>query len=1134
MNAYVFDYFFHNRNLLDDEIAYISGYKKEDSDLIKKAGSDYCDIEFCKDDDSDCESGYSNQYATKDKKKKVYKKETYEKKAVISIFGRLEDGTSVCIHVIDYVTYFYLKIPEKYQSDTKTFVERLKYYLLSNTTMAPKHRILPTIEIEKWIDSNGFTNNEMINFARLSFKNFTTRNKFYMLFQKGVVLKKGEEEISMYEGKCYPYMRFLHDRNLPSIGYITAGKWINSEVCQTRCQVEVSCKYADLFPSENEELVAPDLSRCAFDIETAPLVSGDLNPVLSKGDPIIAMPVSFLIGEKYYNYVPILHGTLSEREGQEYEPIPCRDETELIQTFIKLLRFGPSDLTDYAPDITYSYNGNGYDWPYIYKRAEDLGIGIDLVQSSKFVNYKSRYETIELSSSGMGQNKLYYINFPGIINIDLLQYFKKQNDVELVDYKLDTVSRQYLIIADKNKPTFLDSVKILTDIISGIEGKVDEVAVKPENKYVNEIVYDAGGIDKIKDYVLEEKTERHKIEPSLPRLLNKIKLFKFTYEAYTSKKSSEDAKYSLEYTEMYAKAKRAAAFAKDGKMDEACSEMDEIATYSIQDCVLLHKLDKVRTISVNTSASANINSILWKVIFRCGSGVPIYSVVTKFAKQRNNKLIIDHFFDEYEYNKIFEDAIKNVEEVKAKYNEIVGKYGENKEMFEKKVSKFRENFYKFGVIAGGYVEEPKPGIHYNVATLDVNSEYPSIMMTHNLSIDTIVLADKYRGIEGIVYNDIEWMTVDGEKHVNTFVCDYENRKDEDQGVLPQVLEYLINRRKDVRKKQKKYKKGDPAYETLDAEQLAIKILCNSVYGTTVDKKSRLSCQPIGGCTTALARKYIIECGKMVAEAHDNATIVYGDTDSFFAEFKQSPLLSKEEGFIRTWEQAGACEKMINDFMQGPERRYKYMRIELEKVFSLLYLFDKKKKYFGKKHEKNDKGEIPSLSDFKMMTQGVKYKKRDSTLIEKFVGSTVQEFLVNERTELIFPFVWMTINEIKMGTFENRYFAKSCKYNPPYKNPAGTMGFRIWDIIRCLDEGNTPQIGQRMFYTYCNFPSNRGVPKSKIKKCDIAYPMDYLDDKKIDYPSFITFFVNNIEPILKIIDPNAYEKVRNKIKYFYAE
>ena len=39
--------------------------------------------------------------------------------------------------------------------------------------------------------------------------------------------------------------------------------------------------------------------------------------------------------------------------------------------------------------------------------------------------------------------------------------------------------------------------------------------------------------------------------------------------------------------------------------------------------------------------------------------------------------------------------------------------------------------------AGGYVREPKEGIHEKIALFDFQSLYPSITITHNISPETV-------------------------------------------------------------------------------------------------------------------------------------------------------------------------------------------------------------------------------------------------------------------------------------------------------------------------------------------------------------------------------------------------------------
>ena len=1167
-SVFIFDQFFYNKNLTSFESQFLvrgrhpltpspgrhplnSGSEEERS-LNSDSGSgtpenppkppefqenpvpSAASYEFVGEDDSDPETGYVRQKESSGKKKKKTLQGKYRKKAVATLFGRTSSGVPVAIHVINLETYFCIKVSEKYSQNPQEFLKKFKYqlYLPGNFLEIPvKHKNYElSLEIVYWIDADGFTNNTMEPFLKLTFKNFGTRNRYFNYLKK--LDKIGDLPLKLYEGKCYPYMRFLHDQNLDPVSWITLKNFINLPEGEkvTRCPIEVLVRYEDLEPVQKPPL-PPPLSVLAFDIETAPLISGALHPVLSRGDPIIAMPVSFKIGEKYYNYVPIFlsHSKIPEDVQTPYIPIPCKTEEELIRTFIKFLREGPSAFDSGAPkgqipDITLSFNGNGYDWEYIVTRAKALDIFEDLQKSSKFLDYPSKIDERHLESSGLGKNDVYYLDLPGIINIDLLPYFKKQNSVELPDLKLDTIAKHYLTIKEE-KITFLNYLDILVKILKSSnpsqslreEAKSLEEIKEKTGVFLEKIVKLSGGLEKVQE-----------MAGNPDGTLNYVLLSKIIYEGYQHKTSSEKAKYDLPYETMYQYMAEALKLHEEdpvGNLDEINRRMDEIAKYSIQDCILLHKLDTNRTVILNTYSNANISSITWKTVFKCGSGVPIYSVVLKYAKQRNKKVLVDCFFDQEEYDDLFETAVRNVPEYRDRYAKLHDDY-EGKSL-ETKIKKFKKEFYEFGVISGGYVKDPESGIHHNVATFDVNSEYPSIMMTHNLSMDTLVKDDRYRGLPGFTYNDIEWETVDGKKHTTTFVCDYKNRKYEDQGLLPQVLEYYVGRRKEVRAIQKKLIDGSPEWLTLEAEQLAIKILCNSVYGTTVDKKSRLSCIAIGGCTTAKSREYIIECADLVRQWFTNVTIVYGDTDSFFARFDY-PGMTKEEAFQAAWNDSKKVEGLLNNYMQNERAvTYKYMKIEFEKIFSLLYLFDKKKKYFGKKHE------CPDLTIFKPICMGVKYKKRDSSGIEKFVGTVVQELVMNEKLDLIIPFIQGCFVEIKKGKFENNYFKKSCKYNPPYANPKGTMGHVIYEIIKDLDEGNTPQKDQRMFYTYCKFPENAGRSRYKVKKTEIAYPFDYLTkEHKIDYSYYVEFFLNNIETILKTIDSDKFQVLKQKVKTYF--
>ena len=66
-----------------------------------------------------------------------------------------------------------------------------------------------------------------------------------------------------------------------------------------------------------------------------------------------------------------------------------------------------------------------------------------------------------------------------------------------------------------------------------------------------------------------------------------------------------------------------------------------------------------------------------------------------------------------------------------------------------------ERHEKDAAYVGAYVKDPIVGFHNYVASFDVNSEYPSVIMGSNISPETLVGPDDYTaGMRGIISNNI--------------------------------------------------------------------------------------------------------------------------------------------------------------------------------------------------------------------------------------------------------------------------------------------------------------------------------------------------------------------------------------------
>jgi DNA polymerase elongation subunit (family B) len=159
-----------------------------------------------------------------------------------------------------------------------------------------------------------------------------------------------------------------------------------------------------------------------------------------------------------------------------------------------------------------------------------------------------------------------------------------------------------------------------------------------------------------------------------------------------------------------------------------------------------------------------------------------------------------------------------------------------------------ESFHEEKSIEGAFVKDPIPGLYKNVASFDLASLYPHIIMALNMSPetihDTMVDVDVKTLLEG-AYNVIEGFSLAPNGSM------YDMSK---AGFLPALMKYYYSERKIVKKEMLKLKSQleisretllpeDRRYlenriATLHALQLALKIALNSAYGALAQKSFR--------------------------------------------------------------------------------------------------------------------------------------------------------------------------------------------------------------------------------------------------------------------------------------------------------
>lgn len=161
---------------------------------------------------------------------------------------------------------------------------------------------------------------------------------------------------------------------------------------------------------------------------------------------------------------------------------------------------------------------------------------------------------------------------------------------------------------------------------------------------------------------------------------------------------------------------------------------------------------------------------------------------------------------------------------------------------------------------GGYVKEPEKGLWENIIYLDFRSLYPSIIVTHNVSPDTL---EK----EGCENYDI------------APIVSYRFCKDF-PGFITSILGDLIAMRQEIKPKMKAT--IDPREKKmLDNRQRAVKLLANSYYGYMGYPLARWYSKECAESVTAWGRHYIEMTIKEIEEKF-GFKVLYADTDGFYA------------------------------------------------------------------------------------------------------------------------------------------------------------------------------------------------------------------------------------------------------------
>lgn len=606
------------------------------------------------------------------------------------------------------------------------------------------------------------------------------------------------------------------------------------------------------------------------------------------GDPIIQIgntTTYYGESEPFNKTILTLGGCKKVKGLEDVEIKSFKNEKNVLLGWSKLIR-------DTDPDVITGWNINGFDFQYIYDRAVYLKILDKFSEMSRVREEKSQFKEKMLSSSALGDNILKFFDMEGRIIIDMMK--ERQRESKLDSYKLDFVASTYIkekmvmceIVNKTNSIIYTSSVYgIKTDDYINItwddglnenkhdtKYKITEL-VKIDTNEISELIEAVETYDKYSNYVIKNPKSLYKLvlDGKIPEEIfeieegnepmwknvktkNKTKLY-FQIDGYAENKEKKEINeeenkswIDIKYDESIIPIRGNKIFWAHAKDDISPKELfrlykgsDEdrgiIAKYCIMDCILVTKLMEKLKVLNNNIGMSNVCSVPLNYIFMRGQGVKIFSLVSKKCRELGF-LIPKKTPNKNKNGKEPEPFDPKHPHKKYKKDDSDDDLDEDEVGYE-----------------GATVFPPVKGIHYEpIPVLDYASLYPSSMIYMNISHECYVNNPAYDNLPDYEYKE----TVYNNSDQTTTTCRFAKKKDGTKGVLCQILEELLKKRKET-KKLMGSAEADGNYflsSIYDGLQLAYKITANSLYGQVGAPTSPIYMKELAASTTSTGRKML--------------------------------------------------------------------------------------------------------------------------------------------------------------------------------------------------------------------------------------------------------------------------------------
>ena len=852
-----------------------------------------------------------------------------------------------------------------------------------------------------------------------------------------------------------------------------------------------------------------------------------------EGDKCTFIGSTFLkLGEKepYYNNMIVLDKCDKTPEVPNSEIVWKKKERNVILEWAKLIKRED-------PDIIIGYNTFGFDWHFLLDRTDELNCKDEFLETmSRNKREKKPKDMIVKSTTTVasGTYELEYVKIPGRIQIDLYNYFRKNEN--LPAYKLDYVASHFI-----------------GDIVKGYEVIGKKTRVTSKNlmglKNGHYIVFE----------ILGHSSDKYK----------EGKKFKIS----NLQKDSFEVNYKLDIDKGQ---KFRWCLAKDDVTpqdifrltNEGPSSKAIVAKYCFQDCNLVHNLMIKNDIYTAMVEQAKICSVPIEFIAMRGQGIKLLSFIAKECRKintfmpdlpkimsndgyegaivlppkvglyRDNPVAVNDYSSLYPSCMISENISHDTKVWTKEYNlngDLIKIWGERDE----------NGSFKYDNII-----DPETGRLYKYVDIEYDT-YKYVRKNPKAAAQKIKCGRKMcryvqfegekKGIMPTVLREllasrkatrklIKFKTVtltNGESYSGLL-----NKGEEEYTIIPEKGDKIVVKKDVVENIEDTY--NDFMKNVFDKRQLSKKVVANSLYGQSGAKTSAFYDKDIAASTTATGRKLLLYAKRIVEECYENRIVdtknhgkvrtrseyIYGDTDSVFFTFNLEELdgtkILGKKALEITIELAIQAGELATMFLKNPHD------LEYEKTF-MPFLLLSKKRYVGMLYETNP-------NKCKMKSMGIVLKRRDNApCVKDCYGQVVDLLMSGKSADIAANFVKSYVADMvgeKIG-LEKLIISKSL--NGFYKNPDSIAHKVLADRMAKRDPGNKPSVGSRIPFVYIQ-------TKGNVK----------LQGDKVEHPSFIkanklkpdySFYITNqiMKPVTQIFNllleqMSQFNKKNNLAKY----